>query len=134
MAQYEYHVLPAPGRAEKVRGAKTPAERFAGTLTQIMNAMAAEGWEYVRADSLPCEEGKMFRGRTISQYNLLVFRREVRLPQGDSTMIGGRLPVPPAAVPMMASPPAGPQLRAAWDDHGTTAPALGPALGPAVSR
>jgi hypothetical protein len=127
MAQYEYHVLPAPGRAEKVRGAKTPAERFAGTLTQIMNAMAAEGWEYVRADSLPCEEGKMFRGKTVSQYNLLVFRREIRVPQGDTTMIGGPLPRPQATVAMMSQPPSGPQLRAAWDDQDTTAPALGPA-------
>jgi hypothetical protein len=127
MAQYEYHVLPAPGRAEKVRGAKTPAERFAGTLTQIMNAMAAEGWEYVRADSLPCEEGKMFRGKTISQYNLLVFRRALHQPMADTTMIGGPLPVPPAGMPMMAAPPTGPHLRTTWDDHDTTAPALGPA-------
>ena len=29
MQTYEYKVVPAPARSEKVRGAKTPADRFA---------------------------------------------------------------------------------------------------------
>ncbi|MGB2891523.1 MAG: DUF4177 domain-containing protein, partial [Albidovulum sp.] len=47
MQTYEYKVVPAPARSEKVRGAKTPADRFAQTLATVMNDLARDGWEYV---------------------------------------------------------------------------------------
>ena len=50
---YEYTVIPAPARGEKARGARTPAERFSFALLTEMNRMAANGWEYVRAETLP---------------------------------------------------------------------------------
>jgi hypothetical protein len=56
MTQFEYKVVPAPAKGEKVRGAKTTADRFAVTLTGVMNDLGREGWEYLRADTLPCEE------------------------------------------------------------------------------
>ncbi|MGC9420517.1 MAG: DUF4177 domain-containing protein, partial [Rhodovulum sp.] len=78
MSVYEYRVLPAPERGAKAKGAKGTAERFAAALTEALNAMAAEGWEYVRAESLPCVERKGLTGRIEVTQNLLVFRRAVR--------------------------------------------------------
>ncbi|MDR0809394.1 MAG: DUF4177 domain-containing protein [Gemmobacter sp.] len=78
MPQYEYRVLPAPRRAEKSRGLKSVPDRFAHALTQVMNEMAREGWEYLRADTLPCEERTGLTGKLTSSYqSVLIFRREV---------------------------------------------------------
>ncbi|WP_246026793.1 DUF4177 domain-containing protein [Paracoccus luteus] len=75
MQSFEYTVIPAPGRGEKVRGAKTGAERFSYALLTEMNRMAANGWEYVRAETLPCEERSGLTSRTTVYHNVLVFRR-----------------------------------------------------------
>ena len=56
MSSYEYTVIPAPARGEKTKGAKTGIERFAATLSDALNDMARDGWEYVRAETLPAEE------------------------------------------------------------------------------
>lgn len=40
--------------------------------------MAAEGWEYVRAETLPSEERSGLAGRNTVYHNVLVFRRERR--------------------------------------------------------
>jgi hypothetical protein len=75
MATYEYAVLPAPERIRRVKGAKGTAERFAHALAEVMNGMAREGWDYVRAETLPCEEGGWLSGRRRSEQSVLVFRR-----------------------------------------------------------
>lgn len=75
--QFEYKVVPAPIRGKKTRGVKSPADRFANTLSDLMNEMAAEGWEYLRADTLPAEERAGFTGKSTVFQNVLVFRREV---------------------------------------------------------
>lgn len=80
MSQFEYTVIPAPARSEKVKGAKTPADRYAVALTEAINAMAAQGWEYVRAETLPSEERSGLTGRTTMFHNLLVFRRGLAQP------------------------------------------------------
>lgn len=54
-AHCEYKVIPAPRRGEKARGAKTTEDRFALALTELLNAMAAEGWDYLRAETLPVD-------------------------------------------------------------------------------
>ncbi|MCB2117548.1 MAG: DUF4177 domain-containing protein [Rhodobacteraceae bacterium] len=77
MQSYEYKVVTAPNRSEKVAGAKTPSDRFAATLAQAMNALARDGWEYVRADTLPSEERSGFTKRTTVYHTVLVFRRPV---------------------------------------------------------
>ena len=77
MQTYEYRVLPAPTRGEKLKGAKTTEERYAQTLAQMMNAQAREGWEFQRAETLPAEErAGLTRTRTV-YLTLLVFRRAV---------------------------------------------------------
>ena len=56
MTRYEYKVVPAPVKGEKSRGVKGAEGRFAFAIERLMNEMAAEGWEYQRAETLPSEE------------------------------------------------------------------------------
>lgn len=75
MPKFEYRVVPAPRRAIRVKGLRTNEDRFAYALEGLMNEMGAEGWEYVRADILPCEERAGLSGRRTVYHNMLVFRR-----------------------------------------------------------
>lgn len=75
MQRYEYKVIPAPRRGEKAREAKTTEDRFALALTLLMNKMGGEGWDYVRADTLPCDERSGLTGTKTTVQNVLVFRR-----------------------------------------------------------
>lgn len=120
MQRFEYKVIPAPKRGEKARGVKTTEDRFAHALMLSMNELGAEGWDYVRADALPCEERAGFTGTKTIYVNVLVFRRPL---SGESD------PVPavwlnPREDPEVAQPRLGP----------AEAPALGkaPAVGPAI--
>ena len=87
MQGYEYKVVPAPARGEKERGLKTGAERFAHALGHLMNDLAAEGWEYWRAETLPAEERSGLTSKTTVYHNLLVFRR-VRAGVGAGAVAG----------------------------------------------
>lgn len=100
MQKFQYKVVPAPRRGEKVKGAKTTEDRFAHALTQFMNELGAEGWEYVRADTLPCEERAGFTGTKTTYQNMLVFRRLLLTDE------------PAVAAPAVASVPQSP-LQAA---------------------
>ncbi len=75
MQRYEFKVMPAPRRGEKARGVKTTEERFAFALTQMMNELGRDGWDYVRADTLPCDERAGLTGTKTTFQNMLVFRR-----------------------------------------------------------
>jgi hypothetical protein len=75
MQQFDYKVIPAPQKGEKVRGLKTGAERFAHTLSELMNDMARDSWEFLRAETLPAEERTGFTSKAVVQHALLVFRR-----------------------------------------------------------
>ena len=75
MQRYEYRVISAPRKGEKGRGLKTVEERFAFTMTNLMNKMGADGWEYQRADALPCDERVGLTGSKTTYQSLLVFRR-----------------------------------------------------------
>ena len=121
MQRYEYKVIPAPKRGEKIRGVKTTEDRFALTLTQMMNSLGAEGWDYVRADTLPCDERAGLTGTKTTYQNMLVFRRA--LADVDATV-----PVP-AFSTLRATPEAevpALKLGAAQVPLGP-APAIGPA-------
>lgn len=76
---YEYKVVPAPHRGERAKGVKGTEARFALSLGNTINAQAAEGWEYVRAETLPCEERSGLTGKTTTFMNMLVFRRAVEV-------------------------------------------------------
>lgn len=75
--QFEYHVEPAPRRALKLKSVASADARFALALAQKMNEMGREGWEYVRADTLPMDERAGLTGTKTSYVNMLVFRRAV---------------------------------------------------------
>lgn len=100
MQRFEYKVIPAPRRGEKAKGLKTTEARFAHALTQTMNQMAADGWEYLRADTLPAEERVGLTGRTTTFQHLLVFRRA--LPAAAATEV----PAPALQLARPAVPPA----------------------------
>lgn len=76
-AVFEYRIIPAPTRGQKARGLKTPADRFAHAMEQSINEMAAEGWEYLRSDTLPSEERQGLSGRKTIYHNVLVFQRMI---------------------------------------------------------
>lgn len=80
MTRFEYKVVPAPRRGEKAKGARRTEDRFAHALTEIMNAMGREGWQYLRADTLPCEERHGLTGRTTTFQHMLVFARALPAP------------------------------------------------------
>lgn len=72
---YEYKVIPAPDRGEKSRSVKAPEGRFALSIEASLNEMAAVGWEFQRAETLPSSERSGFTGSTVHMRSLLVFRR-----------------------------------------------------------
>ena len=72
---YEYKVVPAPMRGVKAPGVKTNEDRFALALETAINEAASEGWEYIRADTLPCEQRDGLISKTTVYQNMLVFRR-----------------------------------------------------------
>ena len=120
MPVFEYKVVPAPRRGEKARGARTTAERFAEALSHVMNDLGRDGWEYLRADTLPCEERVGLTGKATAFQNMLVFRRAVAAEAAAPVT---------ADPPLTAPPPPGPglRLRRAGSDPAPNPPALGPA-------
>ena len=81
MSKFEYMAVPAPTRGTKARGAKSTEERFALSVTEALNEMAAEGWEYVRAETLPCDERKGLTGTQTTYQNILIFKRFKQMAQ-----------------------------------------------------
>ena len=115
MVQYEYKVVPSPRKGEKARGAKTVQERFALALTLLMNKMGQEGWEYLRADALPCDERVGLTGTKTTFQSMLVFRRDVDAAARQATLTAND-----------PAPVFTPVLGAAQAPAGV-APAIGPA-------
>jgi hypothetical protein len=127
MQRYEYTVVPAPRRGEKARGVKTTEERFALALSGLMNRFGAEGWEYVRADVLPCDERSGLTGSKTTFQNMLVFRRVL---EAGSSLTLADVPAPsrPALAAVEADEEAAPpRLLGAADAPVGSAPSLGPA-------
>lgn len=81
---YEYKVVPAPTRGLKAKGVKTAEDRFAHALETAMNDLAANGWEYLRADTLPSEQREGLLSKTTVYQNMLVFRRAKASAQGTA--------------------------------------------------
>ena len=75
MRKFEYKAIPAPHQGTKARGVKSTGDRFALSMTELLNEMAAEGWEYVRAETLPCDERKGLTGTQTTYQNILIFRK-----------------------------------------------------------
>lgn len=121
MPRYEYQVIPAPRRGEKARDARTTEDRFALALTTLMNQMGREGWEYQRADTLPCDERSGLTGTKTSFQNVLVFRRVL----GESLSVA--VPESASVAAPGAASVAVPRLGPATEQPVGIAPAVGPA-------
>lgn len=120
MQRFEYKVIPAPKRGEKARGVKTTEDRFAYALTTLMNQLGAEGWDYVRADALPCEERVGLTGTRTTFQNMLVFRRVIA---GNTVLAAGT----ESRLILREPEPATPRLGPAEAPVPGNAPAVGPA-------
>ncbi|MGZ9811721.1 DUF4177 domain-containing protein [Pseudoroseicyclus sp. H15] len=101
MQAYEYRVVPAPKKGAKIKGVKAPEDRFAHALEAAMNELGADGWEYIRTDTLPAEERAGLTGKTTTFQNLMVFRRPresavVAAPQPAAEPAAAALPAPAA--------------------------------------
>lgn len=77
MRNFEYKAMPAPHQGKKARGVKSTEDRFALSMSDLLNEMAVDGWEYVRAETLPCDERKGLTGTQTTYQNILIFRRLV---------------------------------------------------------
>ena len=121
MQRYEFKVIPAPRRGEKLRGLKTTEDRFALALTNVMNEQGRDGWDYVRADTLPVDERVGFTGTKTSFHNMLVFRR---IMEADAAQPAA---TPPRLITADPVAPVGPRLGPAETPVGT-APQIGPAM------
>ena len=118
MQNYEYKVVPAPRRGEKAPGAKSTPDRFAVALSHLINDLGAQGWDYLRADTLPVDERAGLTGTRTSFQTMLVFRRAV------VAAVAQPVPLKLFARDAVAAPP---RLGMAEAPLGT-APSLGPAL------
>jgi hypothetical protein len=76
MSYYDYKIVPAPKKAKKVRGVSGAADLFALTLTDAVNELARQGWEYYCSESLAIQTpgGWFSRART-EEHTVLVFRK-----------------------------------------------------------
>ena len=126
MRQFEYKAIPAPNTGTKAKGVKTREDRFALSMTETLNELAEDGWEYVRAEMLPLAERKGLTGTQTSYQNILIFRRlrEAALTLDESPRIRS-VPAPSFedAAPANDEPR---RVLSATSDDGN-APALGAA-------
>ena len=89
---YEYKVVPAPTKGLKAKGLKTTADRFSLAFETAINEYAKEGWEFLRAETLPSEEREGLMGKTTMYQNVLVFKRPAQ--EEAEVEIAGSLPPP----------------------------------------
>lgn len=86
MVRFEYKAVAAPTRGTKARGVKTTEDRFALSITNALNEHAADGWEFVRVETLPCESRRGLTGTQLTDQSMLVFRRIKRAAESlDAT-------------------------------------------------
>ena len=117
---YEYKVVPAPVKAARVKGVRGTNNRFSHTLMDLMNSYGAEGWEYVRAETLPCEERSAMGSKSTLYQNVLIFKRAI---ETDDDIFAPQvlhdlepsLPEPTVAAPDPTEEPAQPAQRLTVD-------------------
>lgn len=117
MGHYEYTVVPAPTTVPKIKGARGTAERFSHGVSEALNAMGAEGWEYQRAETLVAARPRGWLTRAKHEtVTILIFRRWVEeIPEDrrdDAPTpedLGARLSIMPAET---AAPRATPTFSA----------------------
>lgn len=103
MDAWEYRIEPAPLKGKGAKGIRGRDAKYANALSLVMNELGAQGWEYLRADTLPCEERAGLTSKTIHYVNMLVFRRkiatEAEMPAEQPGIGAISLNRPPVALP-----------------------------------
>lgn len=99
---YEYKIVPAPARGQKAPGIKGAEARFAHGLETAINALARDGWDYLRADILPSEERHGLTSSHIVYRSVLVFRRAVAQEAATGLVREARPEASPEAAPVAA--------------------------------
>jgi hypothetical protein len=152
MTHYDYRVIPAPRQLKKVKGISGAEELFAVTLTEAINEVARQGWEYVRAERLPAEAPRGWLKPAVAEEQaVLVFRRpreslgpRLAAVRPESAGVTPAVALPPEPEAPRPVPPderaavnrmksrfqrAEPSLsfEGADEDDGTPPPRLGPA-------
>lgn len=102
MSVFEYRIVPAPERARKIKGAKTPEARFSATLEEELNDLAADGWEYLRTETFAVEERAGLASRKTVERQVMVFRRPIA--SAEPVQVEPRIAA--EAEPHAAEPPA----------------------------
>lgn len=78
MQKFEYMTIPAPRRAKRAKGVKGVPARFAHAVTEAMNALAADGWEYLETQMLPYDAPKGMLGGKVENFQaIMMFRRAI---------------------------------------------------------
>lgn len=127
--RFEYKVVPAPKKGLRARGVKGAEGRFAHALEEVMNTLGADGWEYLRTDTLPAEERAGLTGKTTVFKNMLVFRKAVdeaaetvESPSAPEAKVAPLKPAEPAApAPIAAAPEASPAFASKREGEGLAA-------------
>ena len=92
MENFEYKVIPAPRRGVRTKGAKGSAGKFAGAMEKTINELAMNGWEYLRAESLPVDERHGITRRVTEVYqNVLIFRKPADEPSLEEEPVAALL-------------------------------------------
>ncbi len=116
MTTYEYKVVPAPTKGQKAKGVKSGEDRFAFAIQTLMNDLAAEGWEYQRAETLPSVERAGLTGSSTEWRNLLVFRRAQTANKISALQAEPQVAPAPAPVAVPEDPPQDPPLTEEGSD------------------
>ncbi len=126
MQHFEYKVVAAPRAAKKFKGVKGHPDRFARTIEEVIGEEAVNGWEYLRADTLPSDmKGGLMRKAAEVYQTLLIFRRvKPALAPKKPATIAEPIPEPKWEAPSL--------VAAADDDGDETPPPKRPSLGSAT--
>jgi len=100
MPGFSYRIVPAPERARKIKGLKSPEDRFAATLEEDLNALGEDGWEFVRSETFPVEERSGFTGKKVVERRVMVFRKAL----GEPVAAEPPVPLHPAEAPAPEAP------------------------------
>ena len=76
MSQFEYKVIPTPRRPKRAKGVKGEPARFANVLTDAINEIAIDGWEFYKTETLPMDAKPGWFSKRVEMFqSVMVFRR-----------------------------------------------------------
>ncbi len=95
MTGYNYKTIAAPRRLKKVKGVKGQDALLAHSVEELIAVEAAQGWEYLRADTFPVEaKGGMFSKPVVTERAVLVFRKPIAVQMAQPVAAQPGQPAP----------------------------------------